>query len=141
MTRPPLEPRGQRGAVAVEFALVLPVFAMLVFGIIQYGYYFFATQSASAAARDAARVSAVGNCADDTQLTSYVSNKLGGLSYSGLSVARTFSPAREVGNTVTVTVSFQTLNLRFPFVPVPNSGEVSRTFDTRVEDLDSGTCT
>ena len=130
----------QRGAVAVEFALIVPLFALLVFGIIQYGYYFYATQSASSAAREAARASAVGNCTADTDLSAYVATKLSGLSYDDLTVARSYSPTQEVGNTVSVSVTFTTLDLNFPFLPVPNDGQVVRTFDTRVEDLDAGSC-
>lgn len=131
----------EAGAATIEFALVLPILVMLIFGTIQYGYYFFATQSASAAARDAARRSAVGDCAADADLTSYVSDKLGGLQFSSLDVDRDYSPAKAIGNTVTVKVTFSTMDLNFPFIPVPNDAQVSRTFDTRVENLDSGSCT
>jgi hypothetical protein len=43
-----------RGAAALEFALVVPVLAMLVFGVIDYGIYF----TDSLGARDGARVAA-----------------------------------------------------------------------------------
>jgi Flp pilus assembly protein TadG len=45
----------QRGAVAVEFALVLPILLLLVLGGIDWGYYFFASQIVSNAAREGAR--------------------------------------------------------------------------------------
>jgi hypothetical protein len=34
------------------------------------------------------------------------------------------------------------LNMHFPFIPVPNSGSVTRTNVARIEDIDSsqGTC-
>ena len=52
--------RNQRGAAAVEFALVLPIFIFLVFGIIQYGFYFWTAETANSAAREAARRVVVG---------------------------------------------------------------------------------
>lgn len=50
----------ERGASAVEFAILSVVFLTLVFGMIQYSLYFWSTQSAANAARDAARRGAVG---------------------------------------------------------------------------------
>jgi hypothetical protein len=48
----------------------------------------------------------------------------------------------QVGGSVTVTATFPTLNMHFPFIPVPNNGDVTRTNVARIEDLDStqGTC-
>ena len=48
-----------RGAVAVEFALVLPLFLLLVLGGIDWGYYFFASQVVANAAREGARAAAL----------------------------------------------------------------------------------
>jgi len=45
----------QRGAAAVEFALVLPLFLALLMGTIDYGYFFFSDQIATNAAREGAR--------------------------------------------------------------------------------------
>ncbi len=44
-----------RGAAAVEFALVLPLFCAVVFGIIDYGWYFYQRMSIAAAIRDGLR--------------------------------------------------------------------------------------
>lgn len=49
----------QRGAVAVEFALVLPLLLLLVLGGIDWGYYFFVGEIAGNAAREAARSAAL----------------------------------------------------------------------------------
>jgi Flp pilus assembly protein TadG len=51
--------QGERGAVAVEFALVLPVFLMLVLGIFEFGRAFNIQVSLSEAARESARYTAV----------------------------------------------------------------------------------
>ncbi len=45
----------QRGASAVEFALVLPIFLLLLFGIIQYGTIFLVRNQMIDATSDAAR--------------------------------------------------------------------------------------
>jgi Flp pilus assembly protein TadG len=45
----------QRGAAAVEFALVLPILITIVMGIIEYGFAFARHQVVNNAAREAAR--------------------------------------------------------------------------------------
>ncbi|MGQ0456121.1 MAG: TadE/TadG family type IV pilus assembly protein [Hyphomicrobium sp.] len=50
----------QRGAAALEFAIVFPVFLMLTFGMIAYGIYFGAAHSTAQLAADAARASIPG---------------------------------------------------------------------------------
>jgi hypothetical protein len=54
----------QRGAVAVEFALVLPLLLLLVLGGIDWGYYFFVGEIAANAAREGARAAAVSRAAN-----------------------------------------------------------------------------
>src|SRR5437899_5823 len=48
------------GAAAVEFALIVGVLSMLIFGMLEYGLFFLQDQSLKAAAREGARVAAVG---------------------------------------------------------------------------------
>jgi Flp pilus assembly protein TadG len=57
--------RDERGVAAVEFALVAALLFVLVFGLIEYGLYFFKAQTLRAAAREGARVAAVGGTGDD----------------------------------------------------------------------------
>jgi Flp pilus assembly protein TadG len=45
----------QRGAVAVEFALILPLLLTLVLGTIDWGWYFFVDQLVTDCAREGAR--------------------------------------------------------------------------------------
>src|ERR687884_1688648 len=57
--------RGDRGAAAVEFALVTPLLLVILFGIIDYGIWFADSISARQAVRDAARQGVVeqfGSC-------------------------------------------------------------------------------
>ena len=67
-------------------------------------------------------------------------------------VARTYTKADgttsmaapgEIGGTVTLTTSFQGLDLNFPFIPTPDDGVVTRSATARIEDVTSspGGCT
>jgi hypothetical protein len=51
--------RDERGAVAVEFALIFGILAMILFGIIEFGLFFSRYQMLHGAAREGARLAAV----------------------------------------------------------------------------------
>jgi Flp pilus assembly protein TadG len=51
----------ERGAVAVEFAILAPVLVMLLLGIMEFGRAYNAQASLSAAAREGVRVMAIAN--------------------------------------------------------------------------------
>ena len=53
------DPRRERGAAALEFALVVPILCFLLFGIISYGYMLSFRQAISQAAAEGARSAAV----------------------------------------------------------------------------------
>ena len=63
----PQKLRSEDGAAAVEFALIVGVLAMLIFGMLQYGLAFFELQNLRAAAREGARAGAVGATADQVK--------------------------------------------------------------------------
>src|SRR6185436_8824557 len=56
--------RREDGAAAVEFALIVGVLAMLIFGMLQFGLTFFELQNLRAAAREGGRLGAVGATPD-----------------------------------------------------------------------------
>jgi hypothetical protein len=58
--------RNDSGAAAVEFALVVPILLLLVFGIIEYGLWFSDSLSTRQGVREAARQGVVGNFGDDS---------------------------------------------------------------------------
>ena len=62
--------REESGASAVEFAIVLSVLLLFVFGIIQFGIAYNRDQGLKAAAREGARVASVGGTRDE------ISNRL-----------------------------------------------------------------
>lgn len=136
-----LRRRPNRGAAAVEFALVLPFLLLLVFGLIQYGLYFWALQGGSDLARGAARLSAVGNANACSTLTTSVTGSAGGWASTTPTVKRTYTDAETVngvsgqwepGDKVTVTVTFSAIDLKFP-IPFISGGMVSQTANARVE--------
>ena len=139
--------REQRGAAAVEFALILLPMLYLLFGTIQFGWYLYATQAGTSAVGDAARRVAVGNCQTAGQVQTLVYNKLGPAttagSASGVTTSVTYTKADggamsapgEIGGSVTVTATYPTVNLHFPFIPVPNDGIITRAVFARVEDI------
>jgi Flp pilus assembly protein TadG len=53
--------RGDGGSAAIEFAIVLPILVMLVFGIVSMGQAYNTYLNVTAAAREAARALAVGD--------------------------------------------------------------------------------
>lgn len=63
--------RARSGAAAVEFAIVLPLFLMLLFGIIQFGSVLFIHNNMVNAARETARRMAVDESFDAAQAQSY----------------------------------------------------------------------
>lgn len=69
--------RTDRGAAAVEFALVLPILAALVFGIINFGYVLTIRQAASQAADEGARAAAVAQSDPSTKGMDAIQSALG----------------------------------------------------------------
>ncbi len=72
--------RGEEGAAAVEFALIVGVLAMLIFGMLQFGLAFFQLQNLRAATREGARVGAVDASVDDqtpNSITAHVQSASG----------------------------------------------------------------
>lgn len=133
-----------RGASAVEFALVLPILLVLVFGLIQYGLYFWALQGGSDLARSGARLAAVGAQPACSDFRSAVQSNSGTWASTTPTVTRSYvngegnsSSDVEVGDVVTVTVQFKAIDMNFPFVPFIEDGEVSQRVEARIERVES----
>jgi Flp pilus assembly protein TadG len=93
------------GAAAVEFALIVGLLAMLVFGMMEYGLAFMQVQTLRAATREGARVAAVRgtNSEISAAMTQASAGSLPG-GFSGYSVSRTCDDD-SVGESVTVTIN------------------------------------
>jgi Flp pilus assembly protein TadG len=75
----------QRGAVAVEFALIFPILVLLVLGIIEFGAGFHAWDATQNAAREGARLGAVD--ASPSDITARVRGTTSFLNQSNLTVS------------------------------------------------------
>ena len=90
-----LKPRPSRhrsrhgaGQAMVEFALVIPVFLLVLSGILDFGFMLFTRMSVINAAREGARVAAI--TADDTTIDTAVRNRVvSAASSGGITVAKT----------------------------------------------------
>lgn len=109
----------QQGAVAVEFALLLPLLVMIVFGIFQFGIAFNNWIIISNAAREGARLASVN----------------GSLSAADINIIKSYAPSGDIvsvvaycdfgtgkGKPVRVEVVGKVLDLSIPFVPSPPGG-------------------
>ena len=123
--------RREDGAAAVEFAIVVSVLVMLVFGMMQYGLAFFQTQNLRSAVREGARVAAVRGDAT-TVKAAIASASAGSLTSSNFSYTQVVagSPAgacddSNVGDEVTITIPTSSLpqsvreqfSINIPFGP------------------------
>ena len=67
LTREVISDRNERGAAAVEFALVASLLFLFLFGIIEFGRIFSELEVLNSAAREGARVAAVRGTAEEVQ--------------------------------------------------------------------------
>ena len=123
------------GAAAVEFALLLPLLVLLLFGFIQFGLAFNTRIQATNAAREVARQAVVG--IDDwtdvggVPFWQVVRDRAGVSSISNC----TFTTDDVVGGTLTVAFDFP-LKLVIPFLPSPPSWQSGRAeASMRIEQL------
>jgi Flp pilus assembly protein TadG len=96
-----------RGAAAVEFAIVLPVLIILVFGIIDFGRYFSMQQTMEQLARQGARLVALGDATSDVQLRINAAATAAGLNTSRLTISTPATcPAGQNAQNALVTVKY-----------------------------------
>jgi Flp pilus assembly pilin Flp len=128
--------RQQDGAAAVEFALLLPLLVLLLFGLIQFGIAFNTRIQATNAAREAARAAVIGidNWDDVGGLEFWegVRQRAGVGDISNCSLTTT---AEVIGGTLTVTFDYP-LELMIPFMPSSPSFETGTAqASMRIEQL------
>jgi Flp pilus assembly protein TadG len=109
--------RRSRGQSLVEFAVVFPVFILVLFGIIEFGFMLYSQMTVSNAAREAARVSVVDPdpCTIPDLARATGLSAASGLNSAYLSINGSVPNCTKAkqGDTVTVTVTY-TYHTFFP---------------------------
>ena len=122
----------QSGATAVEFAIMLPIFLALIFGIVVFGSYLTMVHGVQQLAAEAARTSVAGlsDVERNSLATSYVTSSVGG--YPLLDAAKVnvvAAPSGSDANVYIVTVNYDASSsfiFSLPFVP-PLPSSISRS--------------
>ena len=116
--------RREDGAAAVEFALIVGLLAILVFGLLEYGLAFWQVQNLRAAAREGARAAAVRG--GDTEIRSRMqSAAVGSLSGGWAYTSSNSCDDDTAGDEVTITINNASLpgsvrdafTVSIPFLP------------------------
>lgn len=112
------------GAAAVEFALIVGLLAILVFGLLEYGLAFWQVQNLRAATREGARVAAVGG--DNGDIMAAMVNSAAGSLTGGeaISVTPPLCDDDTIGQQVTVRITGnlsgavqEAFKVSIPFLP------------------------
>lgn len=109
-------PDRQRGAVAVEFGLILPVLLLLVFGAIESGWALFTYNTLSHAAQEATRYAIVRggsstSPASEGDIKKYLQERAPKLDIPVDQITVNFVPDNSPGNEVQISITY-------PYVPL-----------------------
>lgn len=114
------------GTSAVEFAIIAPVFILLLVGMLAYGIYFGAANSVQQIAADAARTSIAGLSATErnTLVTAFIQNNAGAYVFIDPKQVN-FSIGDDAAdpNQYQVTVTYNASGLPIWALPVPMPGK------------------
>jgi len=105
-----MKKRNERGAVAAEFALLLPVLLTLLFGIMEFGFIMYGREVVTNATREGARAGIIQQIPPVTsgQITTVATNYLTGTGISLASVTFTVpSSGGATGTPVTVNAIYR----------------------------------
>ena len=134
--------RGESGAAALEFAILLPLLLMMIYGIVVYSYMFIVQEAITFAAQEAAEAAVKVDPAQDpadyeaavrAEVQATATRVLGFLppaqrervlGSDGSKVEITVGPSPTgIGGVVTVSLSFTFAGL-FPQIPLPGVGSI-----------------
>jgi Flp pilus assembly protein TadG len=98
--------QSRKGAILVEFAIILPVYLLFVFGIIEYGRMVMVQQVLTNAAREGARVGVLDN-STSANVTTAANRYLSAAGISSATISATPDPPSSAGyaSLVSVTIS------------------------------------
>jgi Flp pilus assembly protein TadG len=119
----------RNGQSLVEFALVLPIFLLIVLGIVEFGRLWETVNVLTSAAREGVRVAAVTG-PDGSQVQSAAQNLLSAANITGATISIS-GPSG--ANEVSVTVQMTYVPITGSFIPGIGSLSLSRTSTMRWE--------
>ncbi len=105
--------RNSSGSVAVEFALLLPVYIFFMFGIIEFGRYIWTRNTMEFAAEIAARYGAITSGATNATVAAYALTQLIGIDSTGITFTATVA-----ASTVTVVGTTTFSSVITNYVPI-----------------------
>jgi len=138
--------KSQRGAAALEFALVLPILIVLIFGVVDFGLMINSQAVFANAARDAARAgsfsatkaeiqgvvtSETSYLTNDTDVTTVVTCRKPG--NPGTACSSAYDTEKQSGGTVIVTITYTHNWLTPALLGLPNTSLVTKTSEMRIE--------
>ena len=114
--------RNQKGAALVEFAIVLPLLLVLVFGMIEFSIMFYDKAVITNASREGARAGIVYDFPDristgdiETIVGNYCSGRLITFGSTNQETTTVSGPCTNAGDTITVSVTYP-----YDFLVLPN---------------------
>ncbi len=120
--------RGSTGTSAVEFALLSPIFILLLLGMVAYGIYFGASNSIQQIAADAARTAIAGLNQTERQalVASFVTNNASGYPFvDATKLTYQANDSTADGNQFVVLIQYDARNLPIwnllPNLPLPGT--------------------
>lgn len=96
--------KSEEGQALVEFALIVPLLILLLFGIVDFGRIFHAYLTIDHAGREAARAASIGK--DDTQVTSTAVSDAVGIGLTADRVVVSPTGTRVSGNDVSIKITY-----------------------------------
>lgn len=104
LTRPERRRRrgNDRGSVALEFGLVIPILVLLLVGVIEFSWNFYAQANVSASAREGAREYAINQSVAAAEDQAVLASKLPGLTTAHVSVKPTSCTPGDMNATVEI---------------------------------------
>ncbi len=108
--------RSRLGAVALEFALVFPVFLLLIYGLFEFSRVFLTENTLEFAVEEAARFAIVDSTAQDAAIINVAINNAAGLDVNNIILVLTHDTI-VTQDFVTVDAAYN-FDLLFPILPV-----------------------
>lgn len=138
MARQSRPKRSSRGAAAVEFALVMPLLMLAVFGVLQYGLYFNDSLSTRQGVREAARMGVVRNfpacggaATDMDRLRCEAKKQIDAL--TGVEYVKVVKPPTWAKATPLIVCALVKSDGGVGLLPMPNSGWITSSTQMSIE--------